>query len=374
MLASDQVLGTRGPEPLRGQWPTRSLGWGLALAVPALAFTWAEVAHAETTKRPLVVHLSWQAPDECPNEGAVRAPVERALERQVFGERLAADRVVYVVLSPKSFEGGKPSRYRAVLEVETPGGARRGRRELVSDGADCGELREPLTLVLSLMVDAELNQAAQEQEPDTPRKDPEPAAPLPAPREQRRLVPSPPEREARASTSTRLAFELGAGGRLGFGYLPKAAGAGAVEVGLGLAGALGFIQARPGLAYWFPQESVQDGRGGRFHGWSFLGELCAGRGAFEVCPGVERLELTGEPLGLDFGGSSDLTASWARLGVGWAPKLSSWLGVRIGAHVGLALTRARFVYESATETTILVHETPDFSSGLGLGFFFPLAP
>lgn len=356
---------------MRGQWPTRRL-WGLALATCVLSF--AQAAHAETTKRPLVVHLSWQAPEECPSEKAVRAPVERALERQVFGERLAADRVVYVVLSPTSFEDGKPSRYRAVLEVETPGGARRGRRELVSDAADCGELREPLALVLSLMVDAELNQAAQEQEPDAPRKDPELAAPPAAPPPPRRRVPSPQKREAGAEPTTQLAFELGAGGRLSFGYLPKAAGAGAVEFGLGLVGDVGFIQARPGLAHWAPQESVQDGRGGRFRGWSFLGEVCLGRGAFEVCPGLERLELTGEPVGLDFGGSSDLTASWARLGFGWAPRLSSWLGVRIGAHVGMALTRARFVYESATEATILVHETPDFSSGLGLGVFFPLAP
>ncbi|MEZ4232565.1 MAG: hypothetical protein R3B89_25525 [Polyangiaceae bacterium] len=331
-------------------------------------------ARAETTKRPLVVHLSWQAPAQCPAEGAVRAPVERALEREVFGPRSKADRVIYVVLSPKAFQAGKPSHYRAVLEVETPGGARRGRRELVSDGNDCAELREPLALVLSLMVDAELNQAGRAAEPDAVGNEPASAAPpQPSPAAPRRPVSSPP-REATDGTTPSLAFQLGAGARLGSGYLPKTAGAAGVQLGFGLVGAAGFIQARPGLAYWFPQESVQDGRGGRFRGWSFLGELCAGRGPFEICPGVERLELTGEPVGLDFGGSSDLVASYARVQLAWAPRVASWLGVQLAVHVGVPLQRARFVYENATQSSVLVHETPDLATGLGLGVFFPLAP
>ncbi|MCB9583917.1 MAG: hypothetical protein H6718_00880 [Polyangiaceae bacterium] len=300
--------------------------------------------------------------------------MERALERKVFGERLKADRVVYVALSPESFRGGKPSRYRAVLEVETPGGARRGRRELLSDGADCSELREPLTLVLTLMVDAELNQAALEQEPGAAGKQDSSAAPPPSRPPPERRPPSPPKERAPAADPSRLRFELGAGGRLGFGYLPKAAGAGSVELGLGVASSAGFIEARPGLAYWFPQESVDDGRGGRFRGWSFVGEVCIGRAEFALCPGVERLELTGEPVGLDFGGSSDLSASWGRLGFAWAPRLSSWLGVRIEGHAGVAFTRARFVYESASQAPILVHETPDLAAGMSLGVFFPIAP
>lgn len=371
MLAKPPVLGTRGPLLA---WVTRlapNLVRALSVALGVVGLAWGAPAHAETTTRPLVVHLSWQAPSECPAEAAVGAPVERALERKVFGERLRADRVVYVALSPESFQGGKPSRYRAVLEVETPGGARRGRRELLSDGADCSELREPLTLVLTLMVDAELNQAALEREPGASGKQTQPAA-SPPPRKRRE--PSPPKKLAAREEASRLRFELGAGGRLGFGYLPKAAGAASAQLGLGLEGQAGFIEARPGLAYWLPQERVEDGRGGRFRGWSFVGEVCVGRAAFALCPGVERLELTGEPVGLDFGGSSDLTASWGRLAFAWAPKLSSWLGVRIESHLGIAFSRARFVYESATQATILVHETPKFAAGLGLGIFFPLAP
>ncbi|MGE3670925.1 MAG: hypothetical protein AB7K71_14755, partial [Polyangiaceae bacterium] len=187
----------------------------LSVALGVVGLAWGAPAHAETTTRPLVVHLSWQAPSECPAEAAVGAPVERALERKVFGERLRADRVVYVALSPESFQGGKPSRYRAVLEVETPGGARRGRRELLSDGADCSELREPLTLVLTLMVDAELNQAALEREPGASGKQTQPAA-SPPPRKRRE--PSPPKKLAAREEASRLRFELGAGGRLGFGY------------------------------------------------------------------------------------------------------------------------------------------------------------
>ncbi len=129
----------------------------------------ASVAHAA----PRTSSLSWvrlAGADACVSTQDLARDVETRLGRSVFVSPARADLSVEGRIEPAH---GKPG-WHAVIVLRDAKGVTLGTRELARDAASCDAMREPLALVVALMID-----------PDASTAPPSPLAPPPT-------VPAPP--------------------------------------------------------------------------------------------------------------------------------------------------------------------------------------
>jgi hypothetical protein len=122
----------------------RGLTTGGAALVSCFVAANAHAANGRTSS------LSWVAlpgAEACGGAAAIAKAVE---------ERLGRTALVSPAQAALSIEGHAErdgERFRAVLVMRDSGGAELGTRELVSEGIDCGELRENVALAVALMID-----------------------------------------------------------------------------------------------------------------------------------------------------------------------------------------------------------------------------
>jgi hypothetical protein len=97
----------------------------------------------------LHAHLSLDSSPSCSSRESLAARVAESIGRDAFvGAVTSADLVITGVIRRQG--GG----WSARLQLSTPGGSPLGEREIFESGQDCDVLDEPLSLVLSLIVDS----------------------------------------------------------------------------------------------------------------------------------------------------------------------------------------------------------------------------
>jgi hypothetical protein len=97
----------------------------------------------------LLAHLSIEAPTTCSSRESLAARVAESIGRDAFvGSVAGADLVINGAIQRRG--GG----WSARLHLSTPRGSSLGEREIFESGEECDVLDEPLSLVLSLIVDS----------------------------------------------------------------------------------------------------------------------------------------------------------------------------------------------------------------------------
>ncbi len=199
------------------------MGW-LALAADARA----QAARA---------HFSLERPAQsfCPTSQAIERDVEALAGRPIFTRDPRAPVQVHCDIVDRA------SGATARIEVRGADGTALGTRELSSGPGECGALREPIAVVLLMLLDREIDDAH----------------PSAAPR----------------GDGSGPRFGYGASTGALIGALPRPD----PGIGLALASQIGArLFARMDAHYWFPVTArVFDGPGGRFRAFSLAGSLCA---------------------------------------------------------------------------------------------------
>lgn len=145
-------------------------GRSVAVIAALLGMTSARGARAADVPAPRTSSLSWvrlAGADACVSTQELARGVETRLGRTVFVSAAQADLSVEGRIEPAH---GKPG-WRATLVLRDAKGATLGTRTLAHDEASCDSMRDPLVLVVALMIDPDAALAPP----------PPPAAPAPAP-------------------------------------------------------------------------------------------------------------------------------------------------------------------------------------------------
>jgi hypothetical protein len=147
-----------------------------AVAIP-LALAFAAAARAQqggaATPAPRTSSLSWvrmPGAEECIATQPLARAVEERLGRTVFVSAAEAD------VSVEGRVEGAPKAWRATITLRDSKGALLGTRELTSDKPSCDSLREPLALVIAVMIDPDAS-SRPEPPPPPPDAGPAPTAP-----------------------------------------------------------------------------------------------------------------------------------------------------------------------------------------------------
>src|SRR5689334_20049544 len=145
------------------------------------------------------VDLRWSAPADCPDVDEVRGNVEALVGTALVpGDAIVVDGVV-----TRSDDG-----WSLALSITSASGS----RSRTLPGASCRELARVAALLIAVAIDPTMQD---EPEPEPPPPEPVAAPPSPPPSPS----PSPPPRRRR------LAGAIGVHGVLGYGALPRVAGA-----------------------------------------------------------------------------------------------------------------------------------------------------
>lgn len=192
--------------------PRRLVAWTLRGSAIAILLGISVAAAAADKPPPRTSSLSWvrmPGADACVSTQDLARDVEARLRRPVFVSPAQADVSVEGHIEPRSPGPG----WKATIALRDAKGALIGTRELVRAEASCAEMREPLALVVAVMIDPDAALApppppAPPPEPP-PKVEPPPPAPPPPP-------PPPPPRD-----EPRWAFDGGASTLFGLGVLPS---------------------------------------------------------------------------------------------------------------------------------------------------------
>ncbi len=145
------------------RWPRASCGY-------LLAWMLSTTVHAQT--RPQASRATaWlrferhTTASECTDAKALEQAVEARLSRRVFVDRLKADLLVYARV--RWIDGEQAWGVR--IELRTQNGALVGTRELRSEAPHCSVLKDPMALVLAVMLDVPRDELPK------PQKSPRPA-------------------------------------------------------------------------------------------------------------------------------------------------------------------------------------------------------
>jgi hypothetical protein len=300
-------------------------------------------ARAETdesaSKKPTAC-LDMVAPAGCPSAPETESAVEGVLGRRPFSPASCSIHVT-AVLKPVS-RGG----WQADLHFAKPDGASLGDRTLQSRERRCAALKDPISLVIALMVEAA--------EPETTLE----------------MPPSPPASQPAASD--RIAFASLA---VSQGLLPNADLGATLGFGFDLAS---WLPVRADATLWFPTSAAPDGRGGEFWGWHAGLALCPAlidtaslRGS--LCAGGQAGAIRGTGLGLDY--SESAIKPYGDVQARAVVSFPVWGSLALSIHVGLAVPwlRPRFVYHvDATDSSVEVYRPHAVAFLGGLGVTLPI--
>jgi hypothetical protein len=204
------------------------LCWSWALA--SIWLVWTAQTHAEAGRAQLV--LERPAQSFCPTRETIESDVEALAGHPVFSSDPRAALRVRCDISDHA------SGVSARIEVRDEGGHPIGTRELLAAPGECAALREPIAVVLLMLLDRE------------------------------------PEPSESSAADRSGATPFGAGASFGglAGMLPRAdAGFGLVVV----AKIREALHVRLDGGYWFPVTAhTSEGRGGNFRAFSLAGALC----------------------------------------------------------------------------------------------------
>lgn len=192
--------------------------WVVGTTVSVLC--WTSLVHAQAPATPRTSSLSWvrlPGAEECVATQPLARAVEERLGRTVFVSAAQADVSVEGRIEPKS-KGG----WHAVITLRDARGALLGTRELARDEKSCDAIREPLALVIAVMIDPDAAlgpRSAPPPPPVAPPPEPPPAPPGPTiiVERERVYVPVPPK-----PPSAPWRFEASAAAITGLGLVPGA--------------------------------------------------------------------------------------------------------------------------------------------------------
>jgi len=279
-------------------------------------------------------HLTLERPAQsfCPTGQAIERDVEALAGHPVFSRNPRAP--LQVRCDIMDHASGATAR----ISVRAADGSTIGTRELSAGPGECGSLREPIAVVLLMLLDRENDDAR----------------PTPAPQE-----------EGGGPT-----FGYGASVGALLGTLPRP------DAGVGLALASQFgrrMLARIDASYWFPVTArVPGGPGGRFHAFGLAGSLCArlprsshGIGT-SLCGGAQLSILQASPLELP--GTGRRARAFGQAFLAFALS-GQWRRSELIADLGptLAFARPRFYLLTRDDAELEVHRPAR------LGAFFRLA-
>lgn len=197
--------------------PRRFVAWTLRGSAAAILLGIASPATAVDKPPPRTSSLSWirlPGADACVSTQDLARDVEARLRRPVFVSPAQADVSVEGRIEPRSPGPG----WKATIALRDAKGALVGTRELVRAEASCAEMREPLALVVAVMIDPDAALAPPPAPPPDPppKVEPPPTATATAP-----PPPPPPPAPPPPRDEPRWAFDGGASALFGLGVLPS---------------------------------------------------------------------------------------------------------------------------------------------------------
>lgn len=200
--------------------PRRAITVAMLSSAVTLAPSRAAAADKPPPRTSSLSFIRLPGADGCVSTQDLARDVEGRLGRPVFVSPARADVSIEGHIAPLPKRAG----FKATIILRDVTGAHLGTRELTRSDASCADMRDPLALVIAVMIDPD---AALERPPaETPREEAPPpaAAPAPAPAlspSSAPVPPAPPPPVARAEEPWRL--DAGASGALAVGLLPDLA-------------------------------------------------------------------------------------------------------------------------------------------------------
>lgn len=310
------------------------VGGCMAVLWGGLARAEAQAEEGKSQGRTTTACFEWNAGRGCPSVLEAERAVEDVLGRQLFHGATCDLRI------RASLEKGQGRGWQAELSFARQDGTSLGTRSLQSQAASCQALKNPISLVVALVVEDEEAQATLK-------------------------LPVEPVMEERHPGRGRLFADVaGVHGLLPSNGLGNSLGA---DVRF-----LPWFSTRIHTTFWLPQSSSSQGRGGQFWAWQAGLALCPSLGGTEswragVCLGTHLGILRGTGLGLAetqsatrmYGGAD----ARALLAYPVTPSLA------LTAFLGIAVPwlRPRFIYYDTTDTAAEIHRPHAIQLLAGLG-------
>jgi len=275
-------------------------------------------------ERETAVCLAW-APR--PGAGCPTAKETETAVAEIVGHRLSSQPScdIQVNGSMRRLDGGG---WEADLSFVKSNGETLGDRTLQSQDARCAALKDPLSLVIALMVEGREAQATLH---------------VPVTQPSQTSVAKSNVVSANLSVSSGLLPNLGFGATIGFG------------ANLGR-----WLPLRLDSTYWFPGSSEPAGPGGRFWAWQAGAGLCPAmmktttvQGA--LCAKVEGGAIRGTGLGLDYHESATKPYGAGEAYAMFSFPLFGTLAGFVQFGVAVPWLRPRFVYLDASSSPVEIH-------------------
>lgn len=278
--------------------------------------------------------FEWNAGRGCPSVLEAERAVEDVLGRQLF-QGSGCDLRIRASLDKAQGRG-----WQAELSFARQDGTSLGTRSLQSEAASCQALKNPISLVVALVVEDEEAQATLKLPPE-------------------------PVMEERHLGRARLFADVAAV----HGLLPSN----------GLGNSLGadvrfppWLSSRIHMTFWLPQSSSSQGRGGQFWAWQTGLALCPSLGEPEgwragLCLGTHLGILRGTGLGLYDTQSATRMYAGADARALLAYPVTTSLAVTAFAGIAVPWLRPRFIYYDASDTAFEIHRPNALQLLVGLG-------
>jgi hypothetical protein len=215
--------------------------------------------------------------------------------------------------------------WQADLSFARSNGEALGDRRLLSQASSCAALKDPVSLVIALMVEA--------RETETTMR-------LPAP-----------------SSSTQHGATMATSFSLSSGLLPNVGFGATIDVGWNLGR---WLPLHVDSTFWFPNAAVLAGQGGEFWAWAAGAGACptlvtAANIAGTVCVGAQAGVIHGTGVGLQHTGSPTKPYGDAEARARVSFPRSGPLGVFVQLGVAVPFLRPRFVYLDASSAPVEVY-------------------
>jgi hypothetical protein len=308
----------------------------LVFALPV----WSRAGRAdpgEPARQERAACLSWAgtARSDCPTAEQTEAAVEAILGHRAFPAGACS---IKMTGRTRALEGGG---WQADLSFAKSDGEALGDRSLQSRTWRCAALKDPVALVIALMVEAGESEATLQ---------------LPAPM-------PPPE------SSSEPAVTMGAGASVSSGLLPNTGFGATVDFGW-MVGR--WLPLRFASTYWFPDSAGRAGYGGQFWAWTGGAGVCPTLVSSTVvegtlCADVQAGIIHGTGVGLPNAGSPTKPYGEAEVHVRLSFPLWSSLQAFVQLGAAVPWLRPRFVYLDVGEP-VYVHrpEALVWSGGVGV--------
>jgi len=295
--------------------------------------------------------------ESCVSTQALARAVEARLHRPVFVSAARADLSVEGSVEPIA----DPPGWRATVRVRDEHGTLLGEREIAIQGPSCGDLGEPVALVIALMIDPDADLTGE------PEAQPDPTPPPATRVEVRRetvFVPVPPEERPPS-----WRFEGGAGVVTGRGHLPfpsVGAGAGAVLE------PLSFPAIEAHGAVW--RAAQPDGSSADIRRWDGGLTLCPlartmSAGGYALCGGGQAALMSSRSVRGDANTGTYVVPELVVLGRGSLVIIEPFV-LRFGLSVFVPLRRPSF-YETQASEPVFRSDWIGTVADFGLGLRFP---